>query len=162
MPNNQQVMQGGSSAMFPGQQQAFAGQQRPQPDYRGMSQNPRQQYIQQQVPNVTINANMNPMGAQQAGAVPPYSRSNSQNLQPGMQGQPNQFQQQQQQQKQQRMRQQMVPKDSKWSSRTTTITKSCFTFEADALSSTSSIYVKIIKLTVEVLIMKISVNILVV
>ncbi|KAK9891849.1 hypothetical protein WA026_016648 [Henosepilachna vigintioctopunctata] len=49
MPNNQQVMQGGSSEMFPGQQQAFAGQQRPQPDYRGMSQNPRQQYIQQQM-----------------------------------------------------------------------------------------------------------------
>ncbi|KAL3283284.1 hypothetical protein HHI36_006433 [Cryptolaemus montrouzieri] len=109
MANNQQVLQGGSGGMFPGQQQGFATQQRPQPDYRGMAQNPRQQYIQQQVPNVTMNANMNPMGAiggQQAGAVPPYSRPNAQGMQPGIQGQPNQFQQQQQQQ--QRMRQQMM------------------------------------------------------
>ncbi|XP_045472646.1 mediator of RNA polymerase II transcription subunit 12 isoform X2 [Harmonia axyridis] len=109
MPNNQQVMQGGGGGMFPGQQQGFSAQQRAQPDYRGMPQNPRQQYMQQQVPNVTMNANLNTMGAmggQQTGSVPPYSRNQAQGMQPGIQGQPNQFQQQQQQQ--QRMRQQMM------------------------------------------------------
>lgn len=54
MPSNQQVMQGGAGGMFPGQQQGFTGQQRAQPDYRGMPQNPRQQYMQQQVRDLIV------------------------------------------------------------------------------------------------------------
>lgn len=68
-----------------------------------MPQNPRSQYMQQ-APNVTMNANMNTMGAMagQGGPAPPYSRQTPQGLQPGVQQQQNQFQQQQ------RMRQQMM------------------------------------------------------
>ncbi|XP_008193999.1 mediator of RNA polymerase II transcription subunit 12 isoform X1 [Tribolium castaneum] len=105
MPNNmqasQQMMQGSQPNMFAGQQQGFGQPRPPQPDYRGMAQNPRAQYMQQ-APNVTMNANMNTMGGMggQGGPAPPYSRQTPQGMQQGVQ-QPNQFQQQ-------RMRQQMM------------------------------------------------------
>lgn len=107
IPNNQQMMQGGAppqNAMFAGQQTGFVGQQgRGQPDYRGMAQGVRQQYMQQQAPNVTMNVMGGMAGTQQGGPAPPYSRSNPQGMQTGMaQGQANQFQQQQ------RIRQQMM------------------------------------------------------
>ncbi|XP_023312700.1 mediator of RNA polymerase II transcription subunit 12-like, partial [Anoplophora glabripennis] len=102
MQGNQQMMQGAQGNMFAGQQQGF-GQARPaQPDYRQMGQNPRAPYMQQ-APNVTMNTNMNTMGAMggQGGPAPPYSRTAAQTMQPNVQNQ-NQFQQQQ------RMRQQML------------------------------------------------------
>lgn len=106
MPNtmqaNQQMMQGSQPNMFASQQQGFGQPRPPQPDYRGMPQNPRGQYMQQ-APNVTMNPNMNTMGAMgaQGGPAPPYSRQTPQGMQPGVQAQQNQFQQQ-------RMRQQMM------------------------------------------------------
>lgn len=103
LQNNPQLMQTQQTGMFGGQQQGFSQTRAPQPDYRGMAQHARPQYIQQ-VPNVTMNANLNNMNAMagaQTGPAPPYSRPVGQ----GMQGvQQNQFQQQQQQ----RMRQQMM------------------------------------------------------
>ncbi|RZC32620.1 hypothetical protein BDFB_010120 [Asbolus verrucosus] len=98
MQTSQQMMQGAQPNMFGGQQQSFGQPRPPQPDYRGMPQNPRSQYLQQ-APNVT----MNTMGgmAGQGGPAPPYSRQTPQGMQPGVQTQQNQFQQQ-------RMRQQML------------------------------------------------------
>lgn len=98
----QPMMQGGQSSMFPAQQQSFAQNRAPQPDYRGMPQAPRAPYMQQ-APNVTMNANLGQMGQMgaQGGPAPPYSRTGAQAMQ-------QQQQQQSQFQQQQRMRQQML------------------------------------------------------
>lgn len=91
MQGNQQMIPNTPTGMFAGQQQGFGQPRPPQPDYRGMGQNQRPQYMQQ-APNVTMNANLGGMG----GPAPPYSRPATQGMQQ------TQFQQQQ------RMRQQML------------------------------------------------------
>lgn len=99
----QPMMQAGQSGMFPAQQQSFAQNRAPQPDYRGMGQAPRAPYMQQ-APNVTMSANLGQMGSMgaQGGPAPPYSRTGAQTMQQQQQQQQSQFQQQQ------RMRQQML------------------------------------------------------
>lgn len=99
MQGNQQLIQGAQGGIFPGQQQNFGQPRPPQPDYRGMAQNQRPQYIQQ-APNVTMNT-MGAMGGAQGGPAPPYTRGANQGMQANVQAQQNQFQQQ-------RMRQQML------------------------------------------------------
>ncbi|XP_071052506.1 mediator of RNA polymerase II transcription subunit 12 isoform X3 [Onthophagus taurus] len=106
MQTNQQMMQPNQATMYASQQQGFTQPRGPQPDYRGMGQTPRPNYMQQ-APNVTMNPNMNAMGQMggggQGGPAPPYSRGNAQVMQNNAMQQQNQFQQQQQQ----RMRQMM-------------------------------------------------------
>ena len=102
---NQQLMQSNQTAMFSNQQQGFCQPRGPQPDYRGMGQNSRPNYMQQ-APNVTMSTNMNVIGgmaANQGASAPPYTRPGAQSMPAGVQQQ-----QQSQFQQQQRFRQMMA------------------------------------------------------